>query len=294
MSQDMLDLLDGMVDETEEEEIREHSLCKSPFNYPGNKTRALEHLLKYIPNRDTYVEPFGGSGALLLARRPSKLEVYNDRFGGVVDFYRCLKDKKLFEQLSEWLDLTVHSREDFVDCKNHWPEQEDIVARAGMWFYSTVYSFGGLGRNFGRAVKAGAILSGRVRDRIADFAPVHARLKNVQIENQDWAAILRDFDTPGTVFYMDPPYIDAYGGCYRHEMSKQDHQRMLESIFKLQGFVALSAYPNNLYDGFPWDNYYSWEQYVSMTGQANTETNYQTVIKDRGRVQEGLYIKEAR
>jgi DNA adenine methylase len=291
---DLFNMMEDMVDLEEEEEIREADICKSPFNYPGSKARALEHLLKYIPVREVYVEPFGGSAALLLARRPSKLEVYNDRFGGVVDFYHCLKDKELCEQLIEWLDLTVHSREEFVTCKNGWPIQESIVTRAAMWYYSTIYSFGSLGRNFGRAVRPGTVLSGKVRDRLVEFWPVHNRLKYVQIENQDWSSILRDYDHPDAVFYIDPPYIDTYKGVYKHELTRDEHAKLLDQIFKMKAFVALSAYPNVFYDTYPWDNYHCWDQLVSMTAQANTATNFQTVLKNRESVKEGLYIKESR
>lgn len=293
MSEDLFELMEGMVDLEEEEEIREHDLCKSPFNYPGAKGRALQNILPLLPYRDSFIEPFGGSAAVLLARRPSKLEVYNDRFGGVVDFYRCLKDKTLCDRLIDWLDLTIHAREEFVHCKNKWPDQEDIVIRAGMWFYLSVYSFASIGRNFGRSVKPSAILSGRVRDKLVDFWPVHERLKNVLIENQDWPSIFRDFDDHGAVFYVDPPYIDAYKNTYRYELTKSDHAKLLETIMNTKGFVALSAYPNAFYDSYKWDNYYEWDQYVSLTGQAQTETNSQDRKHERGSVKEGLYIKEA-
>jgi DNA adenine methylase len=291
----MLDLLDGMLDLDEEEEVREHDICKSVFNYPGGKSRALQHILPRLPYTDIYIEPFGGSAALLLARKPVKLEVYNDRFGGVVDFYRCLKDKELSERLVDWLELTVHSREMFVDCKNHWPDQDDIVVRAGMWYYLTRFSFSGIGRNFGRAVQANCIISGHVRDKLVDFAAIHDRLKYVTIENQDWPSIFRDFDDHEAVFYVDPPYIDAYKGTYKYELSKSDHVRLVDTIMDTKGFVALSAYPNEVYDSYKWDNYYSWEQYVSMTGQAQTETNCRNDGNTvRNSVREGLYIKEAK
>lgn len=294
MSKDMLDLLDGMLDLDEEEEVREHDICHSIFNYPGGKTRSLQNILPHLPYTDTYVEPFGGSAALLLARRPVKLEVYNDRFGGVVDFYRCIKDRALCERLIDWLELTVHSREEFVHCKNHWPEQDDIVVRAGMWYYMTRFSFSGMGRNFGRAVRPNVIISGHIRDKLTEFFAVHERLRYVTIENQDWPSIFRDFDTHDTVFYVDPPYIDAYKGTYKYELSKADHVKLIDTIMDCEGFVALSAYPNEIYDSYKWDNYYSWDQYVSLTGQAVTETNSQSRVNDRTSVREGLYIKEAK
>lgn len=44
---------------------------KTFINWQGNKTRYLKHILPLIPdNYNTYIEPFVGSGALLLKLEP--------------------------------------------------------------------------------------------------------------------------------------------------------------------------------------------------------------------------------
>jgi site-specific DNA-adenine methylase len=43
----------------------------------------------------TYVEPYGGSVAVLLAKDPSRVEVYNDTLSNVVNFFRALRDRDL-------------------------------------------------------------------------------------------------------------------------------------------------------------------------------------------------------
>ena len=40
-----------------------------------------------------YIEIFGGSGAVLLGKEPSKFEVYNDIEGELVNFFRVVKNR---------------------------------------------------------------------------------------------------------------------------------------------------------------------------------------------------------
>ena len=40
-----------------------------------------------------YIEIFGGSGAVLLGKEPSRFEVYNDIEGELVNFFRVVKNR---------------------------------------------------------------------------------------------------------------------------------------------------------------------------------------------------------
>ena len=271
-------------------------ISRAPFGYPGGKSRSVEHILPLLPQREVYVEPFGGSGAVLLARPPSILEVLNDRYLGVTSFYRVIRDEGLMNQLCERIELAVHSREEFVWCKETWKDVDDHVERAARWFYMVQYSFSQLGRNFGRSTSSKSIVSGKMRNRIPEFPFLHQRLHRVQIENQDWYDCMADYDSPGTVFYIDPPYVDASPGIYEHELTQEQHRELIDAIFHMKGFVAVSGYANPLYDRQPWDNKHTWESFVSMQSQAYTEGNGKANLKGmdkRERAQEVLWIKEA-
>lgn len=292
---DLMNLFDELDRHTSSSEPKDSNILRAPFGYPGGKTKSVPNILKHLPYKPVYVEPFGGSGAVLLARRPVKLEVLNDRYAGVVAFYRCLRHPEKYKQLIDYLDLTIHSREDFVDAKQTWCEESDDVIRAAKWYYMTAYSFSQLGRNWGRAIAPRGVLSGKIRNKIKYFSDLHERLKKVQIENQDWRECLHDYDSTDTVFYIDPPYIDAYSGTYQNELTKKDHYDLLAIIFSLKGFVALSGYANPLYEDQPWDSRYSWESFVSVDACAFTEGNRKKCLEHvakRQKSEEVLWIKE--
>ena len=288
----MFEDLDRHTDEKSRDEI-----VRAPFAYPGGKSKSIDKILPHLPYTGRYVEAFGGSAAIMLARHPSDLEVYNDRYGGVVGFYRCLRNPEKFQQLCDWLELTVHAREEFKLCKDTWENVDCDVERAARWYYMTNYSFASLGRNFGRATSDRGILAGKIRNKLKMFPIIHKRMRRVQVENQDWYQCLRDYDHEDTVFYLDPPYLDTDTGIYKSKMGLDDHKHLLKVIMDLRGFVAISGYANTLYDSHDWDNRITWDAFVSIKSQAYTDTNKKAHLEgldERGTNTEVLWIKEAR
>lgn len=283
---DLFAELDSMTAEPRE------TIVKSPFSYPGSKSRSVKFILPHLPIRKVWVDVFGGSGVVTINRPKSKLEVFNDRHSGVTDFYKCMRDRVLFDRLCAWLECTLHSREEFLSNKSTWENQRDPVERAGRWFAMVNYSFGSLGRNWGRACGGDGSIAGKIRNGIRNLPEIHERFKHVQIENGDWRRILRDYDNKDATIYLDPPYVDAYKGTYEYELSIRDHTELIEEIFRCKGFVAISGFPNPLYDSQDWDEVYDWEIPTSAKALAFREENNKMHRDDnRGNVIEKLWIK---
>ena len=272
------------------------TIIRAPFGYPGGKSRSVYEILPHLPYRDRYCEPFGGSASVMLGRKSSKLEVFNDRYAGVVAFYRCMRSKKLSEDLIEWLRMTVHSREEFVWCKDTWKNVDDPVERAGRWYYMTSYSFGGLARNWGRATSDKGQMAGKIRRKLKIFPQIQSRLARVQIENQDWEDCMRDYDHSDMVFYCDPPYVDVNAGTYKNEMSIERHRDFLDTVFNCEGFVAVSGYSNPLYEERNWSERHEWESFVSIQSLSYTKGNGKEKLQGlekRKHATEVLWIKES-
>lgn len=288
----------GSLDKTPE--VRE-TYTRAPLGYPGSKAKSIEKILPHLPYRGGYCEPCGGTASVLLARHQSDIEIFNDRYAGIVAFYRCIHDPKLWIELKARIEMTVHSREEFIWCRDTWEDTTDSVERAARWYYMHQNSFGKQGRHFGRAIKGKGQHGNAMQNNTRLFAPVHQRLRNVQIENLDWRLCLEDFDSPEMVFYIDPTYVKFARGMYTHNFSTADHKELIERIQNLQGFVALSGYADDetraIYDRYPWDHFYSWQIRTSSVGMAFTETN-NLLGKEEGHhrhlVTEALWIREAK
>lgn len=290
---DLFDMFEELERQTEP--VEKGEILKAPFAYPGAKSRSVEHILPHLPYRRVYVEPFGGSGAVLLSRRKSPLEVFNDRYSGVVSFYRCIRDERLMLKLCEAIEYSVHSREDFRWCKETWQDVTDPVERAFRWLYMNVYSFGSLGRNWGRSLTGANNMAKKFINKIPRMSKIHERMKYVQVENRDWLQCVKEYDSPDTVFYLDPPYVDTDTHVYKDSYTKDDHFVLLNFIENCKGFVALSGYANPINEGLDWDDYHSWEVFCSIESVTNTERNKKAGInesKKRSNAKECLWIKE--
>src|SRR6185436_10083743 len=277
----------------EHAEVREE-YKRMPFSFAGNKSESLKHILPRLPYLDSFVDVFGGSGVITLNRRPSKLDVYNDRHSGVTAFFRVVRDKNRMQQLIERIALTPHSREEFMWSRDtYYLVQNDEVELAARWYVAMQSSFAGRGRFFGRVTQGKGNIWRKIQENLCLFNDVADRFLTVQIENLDFRNILKDYDSHGTVFVMDPPYIDK--NIYDHMMSKKEHAEMCERIFQCKGFVALCGYNNDIYSKYPWDAIHTWEVGDKMTPMTTkTDTS---IVKGRDLYRsenqiEYLWIKE--
>lgn len=287
---DLLAMLDGLEANDPVDKVK---ILRAPFGYPGGKSRIVEQIIPLLPTTGRYIEVFGGSAAVLLGKPKSTFEVYNDRYGGVVAFYRCLQNPHKMDKLIERLEYTIHAREEWHQCKTTWQDHlVDDVERAARWYYMMRYSFAGKGGCFGRSTSDKSILSGKIQQSLECFPAVHERMKRVQIENLDWRQCMADYDHPDTVFYLDPPYLECSDNTYKamggpDSLTVDMHSELIDMVFKCKGFVALSGYDSKLYNGYDWDSVHEWDVYISMTGMT-TERE-----AERGTRKEVLYIKEA-
>lgn len=292
MSKDLFSLMMGMAEK--ERQPRERFYERAAFGWPGGKSKSVENILPHLPYRNSYAEPFGGSGIILLCRRPCNLEIYNDRYGGVVAFYRVLRDKTKLDDLIDRVALCLHSREEFIWSRDTWKNCEDDIERAARWWYMVTCSFANLGRNFGRALTGKAQFGPKLKSNLRYFTECHIRLQAVQIENLDWREVFDEYDAKDMVWYLDPTYLGTTKGQYEHELSEEDHQELLERCQKLKGFVALSGYDNPLYNSYKWTKKLQWKKYVTTTPQVENMDKSQELQynQQRGYRTETLWIKE--
>lgn len=228
------------------------------FGWYGGKYSHLDWLLPLLPEARQYCEPFGGSAAVLLNRRPAPVETYNDLDGEVVNFFRMLRDKK--GELVEAIGLTPFSREEFsIVCERGGPATSDLE-RARRFFVRARQVRTGLAqtaslgrwancRNTSRAGMSGVV--SRWLGSVDQLPAIAERLLRVQIENRPALEVIDLYDDPETLFYCDPPYVHATRGdskAYGFEMSDHEHHRLAERLHRARGKVALSGYRGDLYD----------------------------------------------
>ncbi|MCW1916777.1 DNA adenine methylase [Luteolibacter sp. GHJ8] len=192
---------------------------KPLVSWAGGKRRLLKHLLPLIPSHVCYAEVFGGGGAMLFAKERSKLEVYNDINGELVNLYRQVKWHPA--ELRNEIALVPSSRELFRSFMASHGLTE--IQRAARFLLINRWSFGGLGDSYGISKIAGGG-GGNVSllSLSENVSAVSQRLDRVNIENLDWRKVFAKYDGPSTFFFVDPPYIRAsdtnYSAWFPEEM----------------------------------------------------------------------------
>ncbi len=248
-----------------------------PIKWHGGKYYLRKWIIDLMPPHLHYVEPFFGSGGILLARDPNRnwmasrdeklpaaiqgsSEVANDIHGELTNFWRVLQNADDFEAFCRRIELTPFSEVEFKETlqnpygdKSH--GQESRVERAVQFFILARQSRQGLMRDF-------ATLSrNRTRSRINEqvsawlnviegLPDIHQRLRNVVILNQDACEVICKQDGQHTLFYCDPPYLHetrSTTGEYAFEMTESQHVKLLDVLANIQGKFMLSGYPSNLY-----------------------------------------------
>jgi DNA adenine methylase len=221
-----------------------------PLSWHGGKSRFASKIIALFPEHHTYCEVFGGSGAVLLAKQPSKVEIFNDVDDSLVNLFRVIRDPNLCDRLQKACQGTLYARSEFKLAQE---PTVDPVERARRFLVRQRMSRSGLGERFSYSVEDSrrnmASVVRRWQAGIERLSGLHQRLRRVQIERADWRVILARYDNAETLFYCDPPYQHdtRNGGGYSFEMTRGDHSDLVERLLQLKGMVILSGYDHPSY-----------------------------------------------
>ena len=232
------------------------------LRYHGGKWLLAPWIIDHFPPHRVYVEPYGGAASVLLRKPRAYAEIYNDLCDDVVNLFRVLWSDRC-DDLIDRLRLTAFAR---VEFERAYHVHADPVDRAWCLIVRSLMGFGSDGHN--AAVRTGF----RANSNRSGTVPAHdwanypdaiglivERLLGVVIENRPALDVMAAADDPDTLHYVDPPYLpetrsgkSRCGGLryhtYTHEMSVEDHGRLLECLQGLVGMVVLSGYPSAMYD----------------------------------------------
>ncbi|MGD1156524.1 MAG: DNA adenine methylase [Terriglobia bacterium] len=207
-----------------------------PLAYIGGKQRLAKKIIAILPNHTAYVEPFAGGAQVFFHKEPSKVEVLNDLDGEIVNFFRICQLHH--EELLRCLHFSLVSRKWFKTFRLENPETLTDIQRAARFFYLQKNSFAGLVRNPAyhyHVVRPPSFNLGRLPQLIEK---ANQRLERVQIECLPYEEIIRRYDRPGTLFYLDPPYWGRK--LYRFNFTESDFMELEKKLRSIQGKFVLS------------------------------------------------------
>lgn len=153
------------------------------------------------------------------------------------------------------LRLTPMSLNEYRACRT---QEGDEIERARRFFVESWQGLAGAngdGRCQGWRRTCDRDVARTLFGVVDNLHRVAERLRGVAIDNLDWREVLKRYDGPRTLFYLDPPYLpqtrnrskpsDGYGA---NDLTAAEHPELLQALQTLQGAAVISGYPSELYE----------------------------------------------
>lgn len=251
------------------------ALVKPLLHYPGSKWGAAPWIIRHFPAHTAYVEPFFGSGAVLMRKPPVRSELANDINGAVVAFFRMVRDAP--QELAAAIAMTPYARDELAAARTDLHGDLTDLEKARRLAILGWQTRGGAQRRhpawrFDMHGDARKSLSGTWADLPGRILAVADRFRTVAIENRPALEVIEKCSArqgEKILIYADPPYL--FGSTderlYDHDMrTVDDHLELLGRLDAHPGPVVLSAYDHPAYT----ERLASW---VRVTRKSRNQSN---------------------
>lgn len=197
----------------------------------GGKYRLRKHIVSLFPDYYTcYVEPFCGGAQVFLELENKEHNVYvlNDANKDIYDLWNDLKqiDRDQFLQM----DFTVQDKQLFDELKQQ-TNIQNIKDRLYRNLYLSLYSYSHQRKAFAQKPTT------KGHHLFRHFNKLKEKLEGVVILNKDYKDVMKQNDSPYSLFYIDPPY---FGMEKYYEGQSVDPFELAEVCSNLQGKFILS------------------------------------------------------
>lgn len=230
------------------------NISRPIMRYFGGKWRLSSWIISHFPSHTTYVEPFVGAASVFLNKDPSPIEVLNDKNDRVVNLLRVLANKDSSLILKEKLFHTLYSKTEYYNSREISVDPIEDAKRMlvlGHQGHGSTATSGGKKSGWRRGIRTPENHSAKEWQEFHRLVPSWStRLRRAYIENEDAIKVIKRWDSPKTLFYVDPPYLQSTRQTksgYAHEVDDKYHKRLARVLNSVSGAVVLSGYDSDLY-----------------------------------------------
>lgn len=218
-----------------------------------------------LPPHRTRVDLTAGGLSLFLSLDPVGVaEIINDKDCLLMAFWRIFQDDWLYEQFCRRVAMTPFSEVTWREAQQYIataeqrgaPETREDVLETGLAiFILSRFSLAANTNSFA------PVSTGRLRRQMneqvsaylsaVDGLPqVRQRLIRCLLLCRDLLGAIQHADHADTFFYIDPPFLPetrVTKKLYRHEMTSEQHQELLDRLATIKGRFLLCSYPSSMY-----------------------------------------------
>lgn len=214
----------------------------------GGKKLLRDKICNEFPeNYEKYIEVFGGAGWVLFnEERKGKTEIFNDYNSELINLYRCVKYHA--SEVKKELQYMLNSREIFQDFLAQYNTRGlTDIQRAVRYFMIIKTSYAAKLQCFGCVKRNVENMTGMLEE-------IQKRLNTVVIENEDFEKLINTQDKETSFFFLDPPYFGTEKYYKNVEFTKEDHERLYNTLKNIKGKFLISyndcEYIRELYKDF--------------------------------------------
>jgi site-specific DNA-adenine methylase len=218
------------------------------FRSPGGKYHLCKKIVLLLPEHKTFVEGFCGGAQVHFHKERSNEEAINDINKDLVFAYRFIKAMSP-EDLS-WLKgrnwvITKGRARHVYETKPSTPRERfyrfAYLNKASYWGRADVWE-GVRNRPESEVIQL-----------VKRLPKIQERLKSVKIHSWDWRTVIKQYDSPDTLFYLDPPYPihwpRGHGG-WSEKFFKEEHLLSVLKSIKGKFLLSYELEKANLFKGF--------------------------------------------
>jgi DNA adenine methylase len=228
---------------------------RQAFSSIGGKAAIANKLIPLFPPHEVFVEAFAGGAAVFFKKDPIEKEVLSDMNPGVVYLYQTIQ--KLSDN-----DINALARRDWVVSRELFNALRDKQRREPEVYkdeldklYTALYLRHAV---FGSGDPSKSVDVSRIGKplTIAQSLPtIRDRLASTRVIHADARQVIKATDSPGTFFYLDPPYPVGTGERKDYDIgsfSMKDIEELFAILKNIRGRFLMSI-PGTLQPHVPDD-----------------------------------------
>ena len=228
----------------------------SPFRYAGGKFYARKIIDSYIPEHESYVEPFVGGGSIFFYKNKTRSWI-NDTDKDLINCYRQIKNN--VNDLIDSLHGEVATKERHHYYKNIF-KPENNLERATRYYYLNRTSYSGIMKFENCYFGYGDKYSMRPENWGRQLLKNNSKLRDVKITSWDFEKVINKTKDVDTFLFIDPPYYNAdQNKFYTKYFTLEDHERLSRVLKDNSGNLKFLL----TYDNSPEvKELYKWAEYI--------------------------------
>lgn len=260
------------------------------LNYYGGKWNAAPWIIENFPEHEIYVEPFGGGASVLLRKPRSKREIYNDIDEELVNLFKMARDKG--SKLKHLLELTPHSRTEYRKAyeptKNSLERARRTIVKSYFGISDSMFK---KSNGMRHSKTSNTCVAKSWYNYWLAFQQIIDRIQGVTLECLPWQKVIEKYDSPTTLFYMDPPYVQSTRSkrhSYRHEFNDSHHFEFVNDLARIKGMAVVSGYDHEIYKSLKWQTVKA--EFKTQKQSFKTETLWLSPNVLRSSKQQELFV----